>query len=425
MNIYKNIFISILDGRTVRDLFQNDIIKFLNDEYLCPVILSEANNIEKFTSFWQNNNTIIFERYLKISPTFKRHKSSLIRRYIASNFNFLLSAYTTFERKTFYKYDDILSKYFDEYNPISVLITHTQLHGEMPICLEAKKRDIPSIGLVRSWDNIFKGLRSRPEYLTVWNEINKIEAIEQEGYKEENIVITGAPQFDKYFQRHIDKLTKKEFCDLTGFDPSQKIILIATRGNFSRDLDETYLIDIILSYIDDGLISKNTQLIIRLHPWSQLEVFMKYDFNKNVYISFYDEFLPSLGWSMSSNQVIEVRDMLMHCDIVITPGSTIALEGAIFDKPTLVPMFHSYQPERASVLFQKTSNYHFKRIIEKELIKISWEETEFLADIKNALNSSDWYSEERRQLLDDYIPLRDGLSTKRLTEAIEDISLNK
>ena len=208
----------------------------------------------------------------------------------------------------------------------------------MPIVLEAKKRKIPSLSIARSWDNILKGLGIHSDYLTVWNKINKEEAIKFEGYNEENVFITGSPQFDKYFQENT-KISKDQFCESINFDSKKPILLVATKGAFHINWDETYLIDLLIKYIKQGKIDNEIQIILRLHPWSKLENFLKYSKYDNIYISYYDEYIPTLGWSMTEEAVIEIKNMLRFSDVLITPGSTMVIESAIFNLPTLCPFF--------------------------------------------------------------------------------------
>ena len=58
---------------------------------------------------------------------------------------------------------------------------------------------IPTLGIVRSWDNVYKGIRRRPQQLAVWNTVNRDELLDLEGYRPDQVHIIGSPQFDPYF----------------------------------------------------------------------------------------------------------------------------------------------------------------------------------------------------------------------------------
>ena len=134
-------------------------------------------------------------------------------------------------------------------------------------------------------------------------------------------------------------------------DPDRPIILFASLGYFFPGFDETVWMDVLLDLLDSGALPSETQIICRLHPWSRLEHFQKYAAHPQVRLSFIDRYWPALTWYMTRDDVVAIGNTLRHADVVITPGSTMTLEAAIFDTPTLVPIFHRYQPEWARDYF--------------------------------------------------------------------------
>ena len=67
----------------------------------------------------------------------------------------------------------------------------------------ARARGIPAVFAVASWDNLSsKGLVTQvPEWVTLWNEIQKREAVADHRVPSERIVVTGAQLFDQWFDR--------------------------------------------------------------------------------------------------------------------------------------------------------------------------------------------------------------------------------
>ncbi|MBL0058315.1 MAG: hypothetical protein IPP35_04235 [Elusimicrobia bacterium] len=59
---------------------------------------------------------------------------------------------------------------------------------------------LPTVGIVLSWDNLTtKGMfHARPDRLLVWNEEHHREAVELHGFTSDQIVVAGAPFFDKW-----------------------------------------------------------------------------------------------------------------------------------------------------------------------------------------------------------------------------------
>ena len=67
----------------------------------------------------------------------------------------------------------------------------------------ARARRIPAVFAVASWDNLSsKGLVTQvPEWVTLWNEIQKREAVLYHRVPAERIVVTGSIQHDQWFDR--------------------------------------------------------------------------------------------------------------------------------------------------------------------------------------------------------------------------------
>ena len=83
------------------------------------------------------------------------------------------------------------------------------------------------------------------------------------------------------------------------------------------------------------------------------------------------------------------------------------------------PFFSTYQPNYAHNVFNnETASKHFKKIIDNKMLKIQWDENSLISDLNTALNNSSWYEDGRKNILDEYVPFRDGRSTERLVKKI-------
>ena len=303
--------------------------------------------------------------------------------------------------------------------------TNAHLANERELITSAHKLNIPTIGFVKSWDNIHKGIHSRTTKIAVWNNINKKELIDIEKYKPENIFVTGAPQFDPYFKKDI-LVNRNDFFANMGLNSNRPTIFFATIGDFGFNIDESYWLELLINQIRNGDIKGNPQVICRLHPWSKLELFEKFSSIPWVKISYINDFIPGLGWYMNKEKVIMMANMINHSDLVISPGSTVLLESAIFDRPTLFPMFHDFQPERASEYFnQWVLGKHFERIKNLNLVPIIDDSKHFSSMVNKCLKNPNWYSKQRKQLVKDYIQFTDGNSTKRLANTIVKLASSK
>ncbi|MGC1375506.1 MAG: hypothetical protein WA821_04750 [Anaerolineales bacterium] len=411
-----NIAISITEGRTVRDLFYNGLLDYFVQAGCFVTVFTEAATVPEFTGLWQSPQ-IEFRPFSPCEPSVWDTRAYWMgRRLVRLKLPGLARYWIDWREKLFSHPGEEYAQFFRERRPAILLTTHAHLPQESELLSAAHRLGIPTLGVVRSWDNVYKGLRSRPQRLAVWNEINRREVIELEGYLPEAVTIIGSPQFDPYFDSG-EVWSRARLAEAFGLDPHRLILVFASLGYFFPGFDETCWMDVLLQMIDEGSLPGNPQLICRLHPWSRLEHFQKYASHPNVRLSYVNRYWPALTWYMTRDDVVLVGNMLRHADVVITPGSTITLEAAIFDRPTIVPIFHPYQPQRARKYFSTwVLGKHFGRIERLDLVPIIRQQADFAPAIRKALQDPAWYQAQRAQLVRDYIHFTDGHSTRRLAD---------
>ncbi len=410
------IALSITEGRVVRDLFENGMLeklRSLNVEVLC---LTPAARVPSFVERWSTPSVKFhtlepyqletgISRFLKVRQFLLKHKSPLL----------------PFWHKQIQRFSRPDAELVKKLHGVKLaIITHPMFHTEFPVFRAAEELGIPTLGVLRSWDNLYKGLRIIPDVLAVWNNVNRDEAVNLMGYKPDRVKVIGGAQFDPYFAPDAS-WTRAKFAEHFQLDASRPVIVLATLGAFLHQYDETYLVDWLLNEIENGNIPGKPQVVIRLHPASKLEEFQKYLSHPDVRISSIQGYIPSLGWTMSRADVIAVANLLCHASVVISPGSTITIEAAIFDTPTVVPLFHTYQPELGKIQYDFHLRNHFKRLRELDLVPFANTPEELLQSVNGALADRSWYCEQRSRLVKDYIHFTDGRSTERLVELIMDM----
>jgi len=420
----RSIALSITEGRTVRDLLYNGLCDRLVEAGFSITIFTEAVTVPAFVREWKRPG-VDFAPLLPSDPSPWRGRAFHIRRRLAQlGSRTLLRTWLALEARSLYPAKRAYMERLRKDRSGLLLTTHAHLSAEAELISTAHTLGIPTLGVVRSWDNVYKGIRSRPQRLAVWNEINRREVVELEGYRPEDVEVIGSPQFDPYFQPDTvwprEKLTQH-----FGMDPARPIILFASLGYFFPGYDETCWMDALLKLIDDGAIPGRPQVLCRLHPWSRLEHFQRYASHPEVRLSYVDRYWPALTWYMTRDDVVLMANMLRHAGVVVTPASTITLEAAVFDRPTVVPIFHPYQPERAKSYFDTwVFGKHFGRIEQLDLVPIIRRAEDFAPAIRRGLDQPEWYGQQRARLVRDYVPFTDGRSTERLAHLAVRIATN-
>ncbi len=248
----------------------------------------------------------------------------------------------------------VYQELFNKYQPDLVFAANMINPEDYRLVLEAKRRGIKTVGMVLSWDNLTSKvfLQAFPDQLIVHNNVIKDEAIKLAGYPAKNIVVTGVPQYDPYF-KHQGVLSRVEFCERIGADPAKKIILYAASGKASIlfDLD---IVEGLTKAIESGRIKQASQILVRPYP--------RYDFppakieelrrRANVLTA---SPVTHGGWKKDNWEFGDADlgfliSSLAHADVVLTMTSTFLIEGTVFDKPVISPIFNG----------QKKLNYWYR-----------------------------------------------------------------
>lgn len=301
--------------------------------------------------------------------------------------------------------------------PAAFIATDPQSPSEWPITVGAAAAGIPTLGLVRSWDHLHKRLSAYTERLGVWNEINKREAIRLEHVPAERVEIVGPVQFDPYFAADT-LIPRDQFLRSLKLDPGCKTILLATGGPFFR-LSQAAWLEELLAASRAGEFRFPVQIVCRTHPSDLLGPFIKYLRSPDVVMDIHEEYSPTLDWVIGLPALRRQANMMAHADVVITPASTITLEAAIFDTPTLVVAYNNADPETVrNVLEKHTFVNHFKEIVDRKLVPLARSREEMIGWVNKLLADRGAYHQERCEIVRDWVAFTDGASAQRLAASI-------
>lgn len=408
---------SLSEGRLVRDLLCNGFLDLLLEAGREVTVISPADRVPSFTAEWERPGLRFEHLYGFDDSTSHLTRSMRIRKCLARNGRRrLLRTWLNLERKYIFPPRAEYLALIEKLRPSLVVATNATTTNEAQVVSSAKSLGIKTLGVVGSWDRLHKFMYTRTDHISVWNDLNKQEAVAFEGFDTSVVHVTGPAQFDPYFDPE-SQVSKEDFCASMGLDPGRAIIMLATAGCFMQGYDESYMLDWLMEQIASGAIPGQPQVICRLHPFSRLEQFLHWEDHPDVRLSYMKGYIPTLGYTMSRDEVVQVSGMLRHSNLVITPGSTMTIEAAVFDTPVIVPLFHLYQQEMCERYYRtRVLGRHFGRIQRQNLVPILYSPTETLEAINRCLDDRGWMREERRQLVEDYCQLTDGQSTRRLAD---------
>jgi CDP-glycerol:poly(glycerophosphate) glycerophosphotransferase len=408
----KTIFITAQTGMVVRDLLRcGPIERILRAPEAQVVLLTPGARDPAFVEeFASERVKVVAQQAYTPSPMVWR---LMVRRWRYARSAAMAGVMHRIEER-FIPTPAEYTRLFDEYQPALVVSGDPLRPGDANLIATARRRGVPSLGSVRSWDNIQKHLRTRPDALTVWHSLNRREAVGIDRYRPEAVIEVGAPQLDVYFRPHEHEYSANEL----GLDPRKKTLLLAT-SSFTYDSDQTYLVDILIEAIRHGEIRHPLQIVLRLHPDDRVGRYLKYRHAPEVVLDIPERYLSTLGWTMTRPDLERMAALLRHTDVMVNFATTVTLEAAIVDTPTLLVAFSPIDPEEMQrYVVGLHFKMHYKGMVERDLVPIAWDRAQLVSWVNRYLEDPGLYREQRATIVRDWVQFTDGQSGNRLGDAI-------
>ncbi len=247
-----------------------------------------------------------------------------------------------FDRLTFDK--NKFAVYFEKYKPDLVFGPDVFHPDDAHFLMEAKYRGIPTVGMVRSWDNITnKGFfRPRPDSLIVNNEVIRDEAIQLADINPKTIFVSGMPQFDDYINK--PRTNKEEYFKHIGLDPNKPFIVFGPWGNRFIDTD-WQILQILKDAIVAGKLPSNIQILVRIPPNDTISLgdFVPDEHFKIYYVSRSFKEGVYRDREFDEQAMVETGDNLYYADLLIGYMSSLNIDACAFDKPIVAVAFDGWE----------------------------------------------------------------------------------
>lgn len=302
--------------------------------------------------------------------------------------------------------------------PHCVVSTNLNLGFGRSLVAMCRRKGVPTVGNVYSWDHPYYEQHSRPDRLTCWSPVVRDGLVSLAGFLPEQVEVIGAPVFDPYFDP-AGIWTRKELCDRLGLEPERPILLYATLGQMRIFWDETGTFRAFLEAMDRLGLPGPPQVVLRLHPLSVDHYFEEFRSRSDVVFSRYLGYCPGIRVWPRRDEVILAGNLLRHADVCVSPGSTMTVEAAIFDTPTVVPAFNPAIPEEYEGYFRENwLNKHLGFLLGEQGMCLAETPDDAISAVRRALTDRFWLAEGRRAVRDQLLGPLDGQSTKRLAKVV-------
>ncbi len=314
-----------------------------------------------------------------------------------------------------------VKEYFNYYQPSLVISTHPIAKNETEFLQCAKKLGINTVGMIKSWDNLTtKGyLPVFTNHYIVWNQVMQEEMIKIHNIQRSDVTITGVPQFDSYSDRKTI-VQKEDFFLNIGLNHKKKTILYFTSPESIAPEDPKILLKILKRLSEQE--RKNFQIVVRLHP---LDSMQRYTFIQQ---SIYDNItfqIPGRDLNGDGNYrmhdpmfINELRDTMFYSDVTINTCSSTSLDAVAMDRPVVNIAFDLEQKDYLKSCKRYYDFEHFQPILKTCATKLASSFDELINLIFRYIKDPGLESEERKQLRNIMCYEVDGLSSKRIADAI-------
>lgn len=324
--------------------------------------------------------------------------------------------------------DDLVWKpYFDKYKPDVVFASGLINEEDITMIKYAKRNGVPSVGMTRSWDNFTSKafLRVHPDVLLVQNQSMVSEAGRLNSFVKEHICVVGFPQWDHYYDPSW-RMTKEEFGKMFDIDHTKKWIVYYGGGLVAGlfGLPETGEHVVMLQRATRRGEIKDATVVVRPHPGPLHRDALHQEARKCPVLLF------GKGWDFKEKDMKLLMNLVRLSDVVTHMGSTIALEAAIFDRPTILIGFNGFDKDenlpwhhRLSTALDNTLHY---RDIERT--GGNWRvrnEKELIEAVNVYLLKPETHKDGRSRIVKEFVGPTDGKAGERIFKTILALTQNK
>jgi hypothetical protein len=167
--------------------------------------------------------------------------------------------------------DPAIGDFITSHAPDVVLITPLINLGSSQIEYQraARRLGIPTALCVWSWDHLSSKalIRDAPDRVFVWNDVQRREALELHGLPASRIVVTGAQNFDQWFNRQPSR-DRAAFCAHVGLPADRPFVMYACSTLFDHSPPEAKLVVEWIRRVRASQLPhlQNVGILVRPHP---------------------------------------------------------------------------------------------------------------------------------------------------------------
>ena len=216
----------------------------------------------------------------------------------------------------------------------------------------ARALGIPVAFGVASWDHLTtKGVvKAIPDATYVWNEIQRRDAIELHSLPAEEVVVTGAQLFDRWFDR-APSTERAEFCAGAGLQPSPYVLYVGSSPNVAPPEKEIAFVRRWLAALRADAALGSLGVLVRPHPYS-VESWSPVDLGTGAAVA--PRTPPELPMTDADEALY--FDSIHHATAVVGINTSAMVESFVQRRPVLTVRADDFRETQAGTL-------HFNELV--------------------------------------------------------------
>lgn len=237
---------------------------------------------------------------------------------------------------------NIYGDLFEKYRPHLVVSDTPGWFYDQYLLREAKRFGATTAAVVFGWDNPSTyGLLGAPvDFISCWSAVQKDELVQGSDCDPSRVHVAGIPLYDGYIQKKW-VIPRKEYFLRRGLDLDRKLLAYAcTFVSYSPNIQN---IESLVKLVASDDLVEPCQLLIRLHPSHQQrksghreEREAIYDLAKtHKHVHVVEPLVDDEAIAYSHEDLDDIASMLSHCAVFFSIFSTMVVEAALHDKPTI------------------------------------------------------------------------------------------
>jgi hypothetical protein len=277
------------------------------------------------------------------------------------------------ERKTKSYFDSIAT--LEKEKPALVFCANQRIMLAVAPILAAKDLGIPTATFIFSWDNLPKGTKIiETDYYFVWSEHMKNELQYYYPHISENqIFITGTPQFESHFQKEY-LISKEVFFRGHHLDLNKKYVCFSGDDVTTSPNDPDYLADLAEAIVSLNKKGHNLGIIFRRCP---VDFSNRFDEVLSEYSDTITSINPKwerkgIGWQTilpTMDDLVLQMNTIFHSELVINLGSSMVFDFVVFNKPCGFINYDVPNAQYSNWSVKKVYNFiHFRSMPSKDSV---------------------------------------------------------